>query len=221
MRYKLLLTVLISVVSLFSRTLIENDAIHRLLHNDQWQLVKEFDDGIRLYEKDLEHLQLKAYRVETKTAIAKERLLQAFENVDQYQRVLKSAKNITFDTIEKNDKTITAYQHLEIPLLNNRHYTYKLFKNEGRRDYSYWQLIDMNDRFRNILKQKYDFAVDAVTLNNGAGVYRVIESNEENIVQYSLYLDTAGNIPGFLANAANKSGLVNMFRDLLRHSENN
>jgi hypothetical protein len=219
MKYKFLLLLLLTV-SLLANVLVEENSIGQLLHNDEWQLVRQFEDGVRLYEKSLNTDRLKAYRVETETTIAKEKLLQAFENVEAYETVLKSAGNITFDTIETDEKIITAYQHIEIPLLNDRHYTYKMVKNDGLRDYSYWQLIEMNDRLKSMLFQKHRFAMNAVPLNNGAGVYRVIETNESNIVQYSLYLDPAGNIPGFLANAANKNGLVNMFRDLLQHSEN-
>jgi len=218
MKYRfLILFALLS--SLFSKPLVEENSIHPLVDNNDWKMIEVFDDGVRLYEKQLGQKSLKAYRIETETEINKEKLVNLFESVQNYREILPSAKNITFDIIDNQKTVITAYQHIEIPLINNRHYFYKLYRSNEDQDYSYWQLIQVDDQLHEQILNKNNLRANPIKLTKGAGVYRVVTETGKNIVQYSLFLDSEGRIPEFIANGANKRGLINMFRDILNYSE--
>ncbi|MBN2279223.1 MAG: hypothetical protein JXQ65_01450 [Candidatus Marinimicrobia bacterium] len=216
-----ILIVLVMVASIFAKEMNEENTIGPLLQDTGWRLTETFEDGVRLYEKIIPGLDLKAYRVEVDTEINGSLLLQSFESVDKYPSILVSAKNITFDTIEQNDEYIKAYQHIDIPFISNRQYFYRLFKNNGERDYSWWSLAERNLTLEKLMLEKHRLDDDVVYLNKGAGVYRVIRNEENSTVHYSLFLDPEGSIPGFMANRVNRSGLVNMFRDLLQYSKQN
>ncbi len=211
MKYKLPLLILLLSLG-FSRPLHENSVLSPLLQKDDWQLIEHFDDGIRLYQRQMNNSVLLAYKVEVESQLSKEKLYSVFEQVSNYTQIIKSAKNITFGTIRNEKQTVLAYQYIDIPLLNNRYYTYELYKSQHDQDYSYWQLTE-NAGIDKPVNEK------DIKLNDGAGLYRVIPLDGKNKVQYSLYLDPKGKIPAFLANRANRIGLVNMFRDLLIHAE--
>ncbi len=218
MKYKLMILFGL-IVNLLASSQMDNHYLDPLIEDSDWKLEKTYEDGVRLFSKEIKRFKLNAYRVEKPTSAAKSKLLSAFENVDQYDRILTSAKNIIFDTIEKTQEKALAYQHIDIPLINNRHYFYKMYNSNSRQEYAYWQLTEVDQFFLNRVADKHNLESMPVKLKTGAGVYRVKESGNKTIAQYSLFLDPEGNIPSFLTNMANKNGLVNMFRDLLKHSE--
>ncbi|MFP4547270.1 MAG: hypothetical protein ACLFQM_04005 [Fidelibacterota bacterium] len=218
MKYKLMILFGL-IVNLWASSQVDTHYLKPLIEDSDWKLEKTYEDGVRLFFKEIKQFNLKAYRVEKATTAATNTLLSAFENVDQYDRILTSAKNITFDTIEKTQEKALAYQHIDIPLISNRHYFYKMYKSNSKQKYAYWQLTEVDQDFLNRVADKHDLESRPVKLKTGAGVYRVKESGNETIAQYSLFLDPEGNIPSFLTNMANKNGLVNMFRDLLKYSE--
>lgn len=218
MNYKLMLIVFI-FVHLWATNQVENDYLSLLDNDNNWKLVERYDDGIRLYSKEIKRFNLRAYRVEKSTNAQKDALLSAFETVENYDKILTSAKNITFNTIEKSEQKVLAYQHINIPLISNRHYFYHMFISGDERDYAFWQLTEVKQDILNRVIDKHKLNNTPVKLKTGAGIYRVKESDNQTIAQYSLFLDPEGDLPAFLGNMANKSGLVNMFRDLLKYTE--
>lgn len=218
MKYKLLF-VLSLFINLWATNQLEQSFLSPLVNDSNWQLLETYDDGVRLYSKKIETYNLNAYRVEKPTTAKKDALMQVFEKVENYDQILTSAGNITFDTIEKTEEKALAYQHIDIPIINNRHYFYHMYKSNDNQDYAFWQLTEVDRSLVSEVIKKHNLDQEPVKLKTGAGIYQVKETGNQTIAQYSLFLDPEGNIPSFLANMANKNGLVNMFRDLLKYTE--
>src|SRR6056297_2578866 len=142
MKFKFLI-ILTLTANIWATNTIQDSYLAPLIDDEDWQLVETYNDSVRLYSKEIKSFNLKAYRVEKQTTADRNSLLSAFENVDQYSQILASASNITFATIEKNESRTLAYQHISIPLINNRHYFYHLFKSTPQQEYAYWQLTEV------------------------------------------------------------------------------
>lgn len=193
------------------------------LSNDQnWELIHNFDDSIKVYRKHIAHRDLNAYRVLKNTNAAAPILYRVFENIENYDQVIKSAKNIDFAALEVEGDTIYGYQNIQInvPFIKNRHYVYQMVKHNPNTDYAYWVLVDQSNGFEDFISKKYESTGKPLYLSQGTGVYKVNPNRAgTQRVSYSLYMDPGGNLPNFLINMINERGLVNLFRDVLKEAE--
>lgn len=193
-----------------------NVNINSLIQDSGWERIHSFDDSVQVYEKHLQHLNLKAYRVLKRTNINAGTLFSVFESIDKYENVLKSAQNIDFETLEFEGDTIYGYQHINIPIVKDRHYVYQMVKNSVNSEFAYWILQDEGVKFKEFIEKKSASKNNPIYLDEGTGVFKVVpNSDRTNIVSYSLYMDPGGNLPNFLINMINERGLVNMFRDVI------
>lgn len=146
-------------------------------------------------------------------------LFSVFENIDKYEKVLKSAQNIDFETLEFEGDTIYGYQHINIPIVKDRHYVYQMVKHSVNSEFAYWILQDEGVKFEEFIQKKSSSKNNPIYLDEGTGVFKIVPgSDRTNIVSYSLYMDPGGSLPNFLINMINERGLVNMFRDVIKEA---
>ena len=145
-------------------------------------------------------------------------LFSVFENIDKYEKVLKSAQNIDFETLEFEGDTIYGYQHINIPIVKDRHYVYQMVKHSVNSEFAYWILQDESVKFEEFIQKKSASKNNPIYLDEGTGVFKIVPGSDTNIVSYSLYMDPGGSLPNFLINMINERGLVNMFRDVLKEA---
>lgn len=216
MKQKLLFFLLLGGFVLLSR--LNASDIAELSNTKNWELIHNFDDSVRVYQKHIQNKNLKAYRVSKTTDIDPLILYSVFENIENYETVIKSANNIDFEAIEVQGDTIFGYQHINAPIIKDRHYVYKMIRHNDEAGYAYWRLVDRESRFKEYIAKKYQRTGKPIYLSNGTGVFQVKKNNGSNVVSYSLYMDPGGSLPGFLVNMINERGLVNMFRDVIKEA---
>jgi len=222
---KLIFTLFLMLAVLNANNLATNEAlIPHLKANQNWESVKQLSEGAQLYHKNIPNLELAAIRISDTVALAPELLIQVFEDVPNYQQFLKSASAIVFDVINVSPATIIGYQYLQIPLLKNRHYLYKMVRaskdQPADTQSAHWTLIPPQNSYQDFLQQKISAYGEPVYLHQGAGLFKVTPlPNGKTKVSYSLFMDPGGNLPGFLIQMVNEQGIVNLLRDVIDEAE--
>ena len=122
----------LSLIITFTPFIYANENIsllNNLQDNDGWALLDKRLDSIRVYEKKIDNMQLKALKVEKIIDFDYEYILNTVIDVDGYSEALDNSDLTSFIVGEK-DRFIYAYNHVSVPFpfIDDRHYFFKIKK---------------------------------------------------------------------------------------------
>lgn len=217
MKHFIMLAILASLT--LANTAIQN----QLLNDESWTVVEEVEDGYTISQSSIPGYSMDAVQVAVEVDLTADVLLDVIHDIENYKSFLTSAKSIDFETVDTRDDSIIGYQHIQVPYFSNRHYLYRFdlgVKNQGNRLVTGWELIPAHEKhsdFIQLMNAVYD---EPVYLDEGVGRF-IIEpiDNDRVKLSYRLYMDIGGWIPTSLVEQSNKTGVLNLVKDLVIEAE--
>jgi hypothetical protein len=195
-----------------------------LLEDQNWIFKKESKDGYQIFNRPVPGYSLNAARVSAITAHRPEVLLEIIHDIPNYSAFLKSASAIDFGIVKAAEDHIIGYQHINIPIVSNRHYLYRFDLDTAAVNGEYisgWTLLaaDMPE-YQNYIAEMTNKYGSSVYLDDGEGVFRIRPAQDGLWeISYSLYMDIGGRIPGFVVEFVNVEGITGLIRDLLNEAD--
>ncbi len=195
--------------------------LNELKENHGWTLIENrISDSMRVYEKNIEDMELKALRVEKVIDFNYKYILDTVMDIGNYSKALENPDLTSFIVGQKDD-FIYAYNHISIPFpfVDDRHYFFKIKKTS---DYEIdWILVSESEansiyKFERILDKKSG----SVYIDYGAGIWKV-EPITQNLssVSYSLYMDSGGLITDYLNDLFASQSIINLYKGVIKNSK--
>ena len=187
----------------------------QLYDSNNWDLVESREDGISVAEKEIEGIAVKAVMVSQTINIDPETLAEVIEDIANYGRFLSSAPGMEATLLKDNSDHIIGYQHVEVPLISDRVYAFKMFRPDTTETRVDWELIPQN-------------MLDGFTINKRSGVYIDVgvgswsmykRSDGKYDVSYRLVMDPGGWLPGSVSDYFNRVSIVGIFKDAIIETE--
>jgi hypothetical protein len=182
------------------------------LYNDlNWSVVETTVDGISVAEKSVEQVPVKAVRVTKTVNIDPEILAQVIEDVANYGRFLTSASAMECDLLAVDESGLVGYQYVDVPLISDRVYAFKMYRpvtGDTRVD---WELIPESKLANYKVNTR-----PGVYIDYGVGSW-FMKKIEDGLyeVSYRLVMDPGGWIPGNISDYFNRVSIVGIFKDAL------
>ena len=202
---------------------IEPKELYRLLEASKGWVMNDEIEGYKLFSKKIEDQDLNAVMITYETSIPLLGIQEVLMDVENYESFLSSSSRMVTKQLKKDDTAVVGYQFIPInfPFMNDRHYCFKLIKNEINIKNSptlvKWFLLDKNTQLLTI--QSLNDA-NAVYLKYGAGIWLVDSVDKNNIkISYRLFMDPGGSIPNFLIDKINEISIINLFKDVIAEAE--
>ncbi len=176
-----------------------------------WSIVETTEDGISVAEKTVSDVAVKAVKVSQAVRIDPEILAQVIEDVANYGRFLTSASSMECDLITSDESGLVGYQYVDIPLISDRVYGFKMYRpieGDTRVD---WELIpeSMLERYK-VNKRS------GVYIDYGVGSWSMNKIEDDLYdVSYRLVMDPGGWIPDSVSDYFNQVSIVGIFKDAL------
>ena len=195
--------------------------LKQLKDNKDWVLVEDRSDSIRVYEKQIDNMDLKALKVEKVIDFDPKPILETVMDINKYSNIL-SSDDLTSFIIGQRNNLIYAYNHIPIPLpfIEDRHYIFTI-KKESNKEVS-WSLVDYTKvRATSRLKAMINMNPTAVYLDYGAGFWYA-EPLTESIskVSYTLYMDSGGALTNNLNDLFTSQSIINLYKSVLKEGKN-
>jgi hypothetical protein len=216
MRKLVYTVVLLSGVALPLSGLAFSSELSHQLHDDKnWMLIESREDGIIVFEKEIDGIAVKAVKVTQALEINPEILAQVIEDIANYDRFLKSAAGSEATLLKAGKNYRIGHQHVKVPVMSDRNYAFKLFRPDSTGTRVDWELIPIN-----ILD---DFLINkrtGVYIDIGAGSWSShIRPDGKYDVSYRLVMDPGGWLPGSVSDYFNKVSIVSIFKDTILETE--
>ena len=186
------------------------------LYNDtNWILVETSEDGISIAEKEIEGIDVLAVKVSQTVEINPETLAQVIEDIANYGQFLNSAPGMEATLLKSNSDHIIGYQYVDVPLISDRVYAFKMFRPDTTETRVDWELIPQN-------------MLDGLTINKRSGVYidvgvgswsMYIRPDGKYDVSYRLVMDPGGWLPDSVSDYFNRVSIVGIFKDAIIETE--
>jgi len=186
------------------------------LYNDSnWSVVETTEEGISIAEKDVDNVAVKAVKVTQKVSLDPEILAQVIEDVANYGRFLTSASAMECDLLAVDETGLVGYQYVEVPLISDRVYAFKMYRPISGGTRVDWELIPetklANYEINTRAGVYIDYGVGSWSMNKlEDGMYEV---------SYRLVMDPGGWIPGSVSDYFNRVSIVGIFKDALIETE--
>ena len=195
--------------------------LKQLKDNKDWILVEDRSDSIRVYEKQIDKMNLKALKVEKVINFNPKSILEIVMDINKYSSIL-SSDDLTSVIIGQRNNLIYAYNHIPIPLpfIEDRHYIFTI-KKVSDKEVS-WSLVDYAKvKSTSRLKAMINKNPTAVYLDYGAGFWYV-EPLTESIsqVSYTLYMDSGGALTNNLNDLFTSQSIINLYKSVLTEGKN-
>ena len=195
--------------------------LKQLKDNKDWVLVEDRLDSIRVYEKQIDNMDLKALKVEKVIDFDPKPILETVMDINKYSNIL-SSDDLTSFIIGQRNNLIYAYNHIPIPLpfIEDRHYIFTI-KKVSNKEVS-WSLVDYTKvRATSRLKAMINKNPTAVYLDYGAGFWYA-EPLTESIskVSYTLYMDSGGALTNNLNDLFTSQSIINLYKSVLKEGKN-
>ena len=195
--------------------------LNELKENQGWTLIENrIIDSIRVYEKNIEGMELKALKVEKVIDFNYRYILDTVLDIGNYSKALDSP-DLTSFIVGQKDNFIYAYNHISIPFpfVDDRHYFFKIKKTS---DYEIdWTLVPESEansiyKFKRILNKKSG----SIYIDYGAGIWKV-EPITQNLssLSYSLYMDSGGLITDYLNDLFASQSIINLYKGVIKNSK--
>ena len=202
---------------------LEPKELYKLLEESKGWVINDEIEGYKLFSKKIKDQDLKAVMVSYETNISFLSIQEVLMDVKNYESFLSSSNKMVTKEIKKDSGMVVGYQFIPInfPFMNDRHYYFKLIKNEINIKNSptlvKWFLLDKNTQLLAI--QSLNDA-NAVYLKYGAGLWLVDSFDKNKIkISYRLFMDPGGSIPNFLIDKINEISIINLFKDVIAEAE--
>tara|TARA_B110000116_G_scaffold220745_1_gene198998 strand:+ start:85 stop:759 length:675 start_codon:yes stop_codon:yes gene_type:complete len=201
---------------------IEPVELYKFLEASKGWVINNEIEGYKLFSKKIKDQDLSAVMVSYETSVPLSSIQEVLMDVKNYEFFLSSSSKMVTKQLEKDSSTVVGYQFIPInfPFMNDRHYYFKLIKNEINNENSNtlvkWFLLDEN-------KELLDFQSsnnNTVYLKYGAGLWLVDSIDNSKIkISYRLFMDPGGSIPNFLIDKINAFSIINLFKDVIAEAE--
>ena len=180
-------------------------------------------EGYKLFSKKIEDQDLSAVMVTYETSIPLLSIQEVLMDVENYESFLSSSSKMVTKQLKKDDTAVVGYQFIPInfPFMNDRHYCFKLIKNEINVENSKtlvkWFLLDEDQE---LLDLQSSNKTNPIYLKYGAGLWLVDSIDKSKIkISYRLFMDPGGSIPNFLTEKINEISIINLFKDVIAEAE--
>ena len=195
--------------------------LNELKENEGWILIENrMSDSMRVYEKNIDNMELKALKVEKVIDFDYKYILNTILDIDNYSKTLENPDLSSF-IVGQKDNFIYAYNHISIPFpfIDDRHYFFKIKKiSDYQIDWTLVPEFEANSisKFNRILDKKSG----SVYIDYGAGIWKV-EPLTENLsnVSYSLYMDSGGLITDYLNDLFASQSVINLYKGVVKNSK--
>ena len=196
--------------------------LNTLKDSKDWQLIDIRSDSIRVYEKQVEGMNLKALRVEKIVNFNPDLIIESVMDIGRYPEIMSNSDMTSFIIGQRNNM-IYAYNHFPIPFpfIEDRHYIFKIKKISNTE--INWYLVSQEEVKSTLrLKTITDDSPSAVYLNYGAGLWE-IEPLTENLsqVSYALYMDSGGSLSYNLNDLFTSQSIINLYKSVLNEGNRN
>ena len=195
--------------------------LKQLKDNKDWVLVEDRLDSIRVYEKQIDNMDLKALKVEKVIDFDPKPILETVMDINKYSNIL-SSDDLTSFIIGQRNNLIYAYNHIPIPLpfIEDRHYIFTI-KKVSNKEVS-WSLVDYTKvRATSRLKAMINKDPTAVYLDYGAGFWYAEPLTERiSKVSYTLYMDSGGALTNNLNDLFTSQSIINLYKSVLKEGKN-
>ena len=129
---------------ILSMLLLSNDNIELLnvlRDSKDWELIDIRKDSIRVYEKQIDGMDLNALKVEKIINFNSDLVIETIMDINNYSKIM-SSPDITSFIIGQRNNMIFAYNHFPIPLpfIEDRHYIFKIKQLSNTE--VHWYLVD-------------------------------------------------------------------------------
>ncbi|MCF7827158.1 MAG: hypothetical protein K9M55_00445 [Candidatus Marinimicrobia bacterium] len=187
----------------------------RLYDEDNWLTVESRTDGISVAEKKIDGISVRAVKVSQVIAIDPETLAQVIEDLTNYGQFLKSAPGMECQLLENNTDHLVGYQYVDIPLISDRVYAFKMFRPEPSGTRVDWELIPQNNLGDYKINKRSGVYIDV-----GVGSWSMNKQADGKYhVSYRLVMDPGGWIPDSVSDYFNRVSIVGIFKDALIETE--
>jgi len=195
--------------------------LNELKENEGWILIENrMSDSMRVYEKNIDDMKLKALKVEKVIDFDYKYILNTILDINNYSKTLENP-DLTSFIVGQKDNFIYAYNHISIPFpfIDDRHYFFKIKKiSDYQIDWTLVPEFEANSisKFNRILDKKSG----SVYIDYGAGIWKV-EPLTENLsnVSYSLYMDSGGLITDYLNDLFASQSVINLYKGVVKKSK--
>jgi len=187
----------------------------QLYDGNNWTLIESREDGILVAEKEIDGIAVKVVMVSQTISIDPEILAEVIEDIANYGQFLSSAPGMEATLLKDNSDHIIGYQYVEVPLISDRVYAFKMFRPDTTEPRVDWELIPQN-------------MLDGFTINERSGVYIDVGVGSWSMhkrpdgkydVSYRLVMDPGGWIPDSVSDYFNRVSIVGIFKDALIETE--
>ena len=187
--------------------------MEQLYIEDAWIVVETTDDGISISEKEIPGIHVRAVRVSQVLNIEPGLIASVVEDVSNYGSFLKSAGAMQCTLLEKQEDALIGYQHVDIPMIPDRSYAFKMFRPDPGSTRVDWQLISEKELAS--MEIPDDFQQQrTVYIDVGVGSWSMEHVNDGFYqVSYRLIMDPGGWIPNRVSDYFNQITVLNIFKD--------
>ena len=197
--------------------------LYKLLETSKgWEIIDQIE-GYKLFTKNIEDQNLNAVMVSYETSVSPLGIQEVLMDVENYESFLSSSSKMVTKQLKRDSSAVVGYQFIPInfPFINDRHYCFKLIKNEinirDSKTLVKWFLLEEDTK---LLDNESLRNGDIIYLKYGAGIWLVDSVDENRIkISYRLFMDPGGSIPNFLTEKINKISIINLFKDVIAEAE--
>ena len=186
------------------------------LYNDRdWSLIETTAEGISIEVKQIKGIPVKAVKVSQVLEIDPEILASVIEDVSNYGRFLTSASAMECDLLASSENELVGYQYVDIPLISDRVYAFKMYRPRGDASRVDWELIPQATLINYQVNERagvyIDYGVGSWSMNK--------RSDGKYEVSYRLVMDPGGWIPDTISDYFNRVSIAGIFKDALVESQ--
>lgn len=212
-----LLTLVFTVLGLLPASLVATPAIlsETLYTELDWSHVETTEEGITIAEKAISGIAVKAVKVSAVIELDPEILAQVIEDVSNYGRFLTSASAMECDLLELSENGLVGYQYVDIPMISDRVYAFRMARPLGDASRVDWELLPRESLADYEVNER-----EGVYLDYGVGSWSMIARTDGKYdVSYRLVMDPGGWIPDSISDYFNRVSIVGIFKDALVETE--
>ncbi len=187
----------------------------QLYDGKNWDLVELREDGISVAEKKIRGIAVKAVMVSQVINIDPETLAAVIEDIANYGQFLNSAPGMEATLLKAGRDHIIGYQYVEVPLISDRVYAFKMYRPDTAETRVDWELIPQNLLADYPINKRSGVYIDV-----GVGSWSMNKRPDGKYdVSYRLVMDPGGWLPGSVSDYFNRVSIVGIFKDAIIETE--
>lgn len=186
--------------------------LSQTLHSEEdWSLVETTEDGISIAEKEIEGISVKAVMVSQIVTLDPAVLAEVIEDVSNYRRFLRSTSAMECELLGINEAERIGYQYVDIPLISDRVYAFKMYRPHGDASRVDWELLPQASLVQYQVSER-----PGVYIYYGVGSWSMLQRPDGKYdVSYRLVMNPGGWIPDSISDYFNRVSIVGIFQDAL------